>query len=52
LLPSPTIKASLALVLGVLWLADRLRRRPNEPTLVPREWVNEFHAARLPQPVA
>jgi len=43
---------SLALVLGLLWLADRLRRRPNEPTFVPREWVSEFHAARLPQPVA
>ena len=43
---------SLLLVLGLLWLADRLRRRHNEPTFVPREWVSEFHAARQPQPVA
>ena len=43
---------SLLIVLGLLWLADRLRRRDGEQTFVPRAWVSEFHAAREPQPVA
>ena len=43
---------SVILVLGLLWLADRLGRRHKEPTFVPRDWVTEFHAARQPEPVA
>ena len=36
---------ALILVVGLLWLADHLRRRRDRPTFVPREWVTEFHAA-------
>jgi hypothetical protein len=44
---------SLLVVVGLLWVADRLRRRHTEPTFVPRAWVTEFHAAaRGPQAVA
>jgi hypothetical protein len=35
----------LLLVRGLLWLADRLSRRRDHPTFVPREWVTEFHEA-------
>jgi hypothetical protein len=31
------------LVVGLLWLADFLRRRRGAPTFVPRTWVTEFH---------
>lgn len=46
---------ALVVVLGLLWLADHLRRKRDRPTFVPREWVTEFHAAganRNPQLVA
>lgn len=46
---------ALAVVVGLLWLADHLRRKRDRPTFVPREWVTEFHAAgsnRDPQLVA
>lgn len=36
----------LMVVLGLLWLADHVRRKRDRPTFVPREWVTEFHAAR------
>ena len=42
----PTVSgAALLVVLGLLWLADRIRRKGDQPTFVPREWVTEFHAA-------
>jgi hypothetical protein len=40
----------LALVLAVLWLADRASRRRDRSTFVPREWVTEFHAAPAREP--
>jgi hypothetical protein len=46
---------ALAVVVGLLWLADHLRRKRDRPTFVPREWVTEFHSAssnRNPQLVA
>jgi hypothetical protein len=36
---------ALLVVIGLLWLADHLRRKRDRPTFVPREWVMEFHAA-------
>lgn len=36
---------ALVVVVGLLWLADHLRRKRDRPTFVPREWVTEFHAA-------
>lgn len=36
---------ALALVVGLLWLADRTSRKRDRATFVPREWVTEFHAA-------
>jgi hypothetical protein len=36
----------LLAVIGLLWLADHIRRKRDRPTFVPREWVTEFHAAR------
>jgi hypothetical protein len=35
----------LAVVVGLLWLAEHIRRKQDRPTFVPREWVTEFHAA-------
>jgi hypothetical protein len=35
----------LAVVIGLLWLAEHIRRKRDRPTFVPREWVTEFHAA-------
>jgi hypothetical protein len=35
----------LMLSICLLWLADRIRRKRDRPTFVPREWVTEFHAA-------
>jgi hypothetical protein len=35
----------LALVIGLLWLAERIRRKRDRPTFLPREWVTQFHAA-------
>lgn len=35
----------LALVIGLLWLAEHIRRKRDRPTFVPREWVTQFHAA-------
>jgi hypothetical protein len=35
----------LAIVIGLLWLAEHIRRKRDRPTFVPREWVTEFHAA-------
>ena len=37
---------ALLVVIGLLWLADHIRRKRDRPTFVPREWVTEFHAAR------
>ena len=36
---------ALLLVMGLLWLAEHIRRKRDRPTFVPREWVTEFHAA-------
>jgi len=36
----------LLAVVGLLWLADHIRRKRDRPTFVPREWVTEFHAVR------
>jgi hypothetical protein len=35
----------LAVVVGLLWLAEHIRHKQDRPTFVPREWVTEFHAA-------
>lgn len=43
--PPTATGAALLVVLGLLWLADHLRRKRDRPTFVPREWVTEFHAA-------
>jgi len=40
---------ALLVVLGLFWLADRLRSKRDRPTFVPREWVTEFHAASEPK---
>jgi hypothetical protein len=40
---------ALMIVLGLLWLADHVRRKRDRPTFVPREWVTEFHAASEPK---
>lgn len=37
---------ALLVVVGLLWLADHIRRKRDRPTFVPREWVTEFHAVR------
>jgi hypothetical protein len=37
----------LLLAIGLLWLADHIRRKRDRPTFVPREWVTEFHAAGM-----
>jgi hypothetical protein len=37
---------ALLVVVGLLWLADHVRRKRDRPTFVPREWVTEFHSAR------
>ncbi len=43
----PTATGPLLLVLlGVFWLTDRIGRKRDHPTFVPREWVTEFHAAQ------
>jgi hypothetical protein len=39
----------LAVVVGLLWLAEHIRRRRDRPSFVPREWVTEFHAASDPK---
>jgi hypothetical protein len=36
-------------VLVLLWAVNRLGRKPDQPTFVPREWVTEFHAAPSPR---
>lgn len=36
-------------VLVLLWAVNRLGRKPDQPTFVPREWVTEFHAAPAPR---
>lgn len=38
---------ALQLTHVLIWLADRLGRTHDRPTFVPREWVTEFHAARI-----
>jgi hypothetical protein len=43
--PPTATGAALLVVIGLLWLADHLRRKRDRPTFVPREWVTEFHAA-------
>lgn len=43
--PPAATGAALIVVLGLLWLADHLRRKRDRPTFVPRVWVTEFHAA-------
>ncbi|HYM56171.1 MAG TPA: hypothetical protein VES97_12480 [Solirubrobacteraceae bacterium] len=47
--PPEVTGLALVVVLGLLWLADRAGRRRDRPTLVPREWVTEFHAASPPE---
>jgi hypothetical protein len=42
--PPAATGAALLVVVGLLWLADHLRRKRDRPTFVPREWVTEFHA--------
>jgi hypothetical protein len=45
----------LLILLLLLGIADLLRRKRDDATFVPREWVTEFHAAGSrgdPQPVA
>jgi len=37
---------ALSVVIGILWLADHIRRKRDRPTFVPREWVTKFHSAR------
>lgn len=44
--PPAASGAALLAVLGLLWLADHIRRKRDRPTFVPREWVTEFHVAR------
>jgi hypothetical protein len=42
----PEVAGLILLVsLGLIWLLDRLGRKRDRPTFVPREWVTEFHAA-------
>lgn len=36
-------------VLVLLWAVNRLGRRSDQRTFVPREWVTEFHAAPPPR---
>jgi hypothetical protein len=36
---------ALLMLVVVLWIGDRLNRKRDRPTFVPREWVTEFHAA-------
>lgn len=43
--PPASTGLSLFVLLGLLWLADHVRRKRDRPTFVPREWVTEFHAA-------
>lgn len=43
--PPTASGAALFVVVGLLWLADHIRRKRDRPTFVPREWVTEFHAA-------
>jgi hypothetical protein len=43
--PPAATGAALLVVVGLLWLADHLRRKRDRQTFVPREWVTEFHAA-------
>jgi hypothetical protein len=49
--PPEVTGLALAVVLGLLWLADRASRRHDRPTFVPREWITEFHAASPPREV-
>jgi hypothetical protein len=42
----PDVKGlAFAILVGVLWVAEHIRRKRDRPTFVPREWVTEFHAA-------
>jgi hypothetical protein len=45
--PPAATGPALLIVIGLLWLADHLRRKRDRPTFVPREWVTEFHATRV-----
>jgi hypothetical protein len=49
--PPEVTRLVLAIVVGLLWLADRASRKRDRPTFVPREWVTEFHAAPPPREV-
>jgi hypothetical protein len=53
--PPSSTGMALFVVLGLLWIADLLRKKSDRPTFVPREWVTEVHSAGLaetPQLVA
>lgn len=41
---------TLLVVVGLLWLADHVRRKRDRQTFVPREWVTEFHSASRTEP--
>jgi hypothetical protein len=43
--PPESGAVAVVLLLAVLWVGDRLSRKRDRPTFVPREWVTEFHAA-------
>lgn len=43
--PPEAAGLALAIVVSLMWLADRVGRKRDRPTFVPREWVTEFHAA-------
>jgi hypothetical protein len=53
--PPDTHGLGLLIVLLLLGIADFRRRKRDDATFVPREWVTEFHAAGSrgePQPIA
>jgi hypothetical protein len=43
--PPETDGLALVIVISLLWLADLVGRRRDQPTFVRREWVTEFHPA-------
>jgi hypothetical protein len=45
--PPAATGALLFVLLGLFFLADRIGRKRDRPTFVPREWVTEFHSARI-----
>lgn len=43
-------KLALVVVDAMMWIVERLGRKTDRPTFVPRDWVTEFHAAPRPDP--